>query len=132
MIEVFGKLKLGLRVGGQWFRWSCVVANIEEDGILGMDLLSRLSLRMDGETRRLFFHPQSSTIHCIEQEIIMPDELTEQQRVHIRSILNRWKAVFGKPEFVPGKAVSVEHRIETADSPPIKRGPYRVPHIKQQ
>ena len=66
-IKVFGERLLTLKWRNIEIKWMCVVAEIDGDGVLGMDILSKLNLQMSGHVREMQLH-KSPNIRKINNE----------------------------------------------------------------
>ena len=53
------------------------------------------------------------------------DHLTAEQNADLESLLAEFDDVFSDK---PGRTTLAEHEIHTADAPPIRQAPYRIPH----
>ena len=62
-------------------------------------------------------------------EAVISEELSEEQRGEIRTLLASFADVF---QATPGYTKLCEHRIETGDARPVRLPPYRLPHAHRE
>lgn len=63
---------------------------------------------------------------------MMPTDLCPDQTDALRHLLESFSDIFDISATAMGQALSVTHRIDTGDAPPIRRRPYRVSHAERQ
>ena len=62
-------------------------------------------------------------------EAVISEQLSEEQRGEIRTLLASFADVF---QATPGYTKLCEHRIETGDARPVRLPPYRLPHAHRE
>ena len=104
----------------------CVVAEIDGDGVLGMDILSKINLQMSGHVREMQLHKplniRKINNEKLENNFAIPESLSGTEKEKIQTLLNEYKFSFSSTVFQPGMCEGVVHRIETGSAIPVKRG----------
>ena len=60
-----------------------------------------------------------------EKSYEIADQLTDEQRVELRHLLEQYKDT---PQDKPGRTLAAEHVIDTGTAKPVKLPPYRLPY----
>ena len=109
------------------------MANIENDFILGMDLISCHGLTVDPVHRRSFWSDNTDEERKSNLEIpaLELGHLTDHQRNVAREFLQKHSGMFASGES-SGRTNIVQHRINTGDAQPIHQAPRRLPLAKQE
>ena len=145
-IKTSGETKLTMKCGTQKHDVPVVIADIEVDGILGMDFLQNTNSTIDCEHK--FIQIQGEYIPCIDHHdneqvmAVNQDEVPEHlEDIHARTkhsiddeyhsnvakLLNDYSDVFSKGDHDIGSTDKIHHSIHTTCAAPIRQRPRRHP-----
>ncbi|GFT22371.1 retrovirus-related Pol polyprotein from transposon 17.6 [Trichonephila clavipes] len=110
-IDIHGKLKFKIKFGDTTYQHAVYVADIADPFILGLDFLKEPGFTLDFNKNEL------RSIH---------------EEVTIFKIEHRTENLFDRNSSDIGHTTVTQHRIDTADHPPIKQHPRRLPFAKQE
>ena len=124
-----------------------VVPNLAVSCILGMDFITNLEFRLNTASRRISYKNDGKQFHLIasiselqpcqvcaimhqklEDEIKKVIKKTEIRAEDLRKVLERNINIFATSDADFGKAIGVEHRIDTV-GPPVYTPPRRQPRV---
>ncbi|GFW22938.1 retrovirus-related Pol polyprotein from transposon 17.6 [Trichonephila clavipes] len=126
-IDIHGKLKVKIRFGDTTYQHAVYVADIADPFILGLDFLKEHGFTLDFNKNELRFIHEEVTIFKIEHR-------TEsiRQKSSAERLFQEFEDVFSRNSSDIGHTTVTQHRIDTADHPPIKQHPRRLPFAKQE
>ncbi|GFT76153.1 retrovirus-related Pol polyprotein from transposon 17.6 [Trichonephila clavipes] len=150
-IDIHGKLKVKIRFGDTTYQHAVYVADIADPFILGLDLLKEHGFTLDFNKNELRSIHEEVTIFKIEHrtesirqvtanenitipprtEIIVPGYIGNDKSSAER-LFQEFEDVFSRNSSDIGHTTVTQHRIDTADHPPIKQHPRRLPFAKQE
>ncbi|GFV77256.1 hypothetical protein TNCV_444861 [Trichonephila clavipes] len=160
-IDIHGKLKVKIRFGDTTYQHAVYVADIADPFILGLDFLKEHGFTLDFNKNELrSIHKevtifkikhrtesirQSSNV-CLQKfelalsnspQQLTPDllenvELSPEQKSSAERLFQEFEDVFSRNSSDIGHTTVTQHRIDTADHPPIKQHPRRLPFAKQE
>ena len=141
------KTEVIIEIGTRKVPHTILIADIENEGILGMDvladnqcdiMLSRQFLKINGEKEELLSVNTTKTVSNSDStysETDIPDHLqdlysnsSEHLSEHEKSQLIKYQNSFSKSSHDLGLTSIIEHTINLVpDTRPIKQPPYRLP-----
>ena len=146
-IQVYGETNTTLKIGTESFNMNVVVADIDQDGILGMDFLQDNNSAINCESGLITINGVSiqctntddthkiAEIHQFPMEI--PEHLhdiyertkenTQGYEMEIATLLVKYEDVFSKGDKDIGRTDKVKHSIHTTCLAPIRQCPRRAP-----
>ncbi|GFS96286.1 hypothetical protein TNCV_16531 [Trichonephila clavipes] len=126
-IDIHGKLKVKIRFGDTTYQHAVYVADIADPFILGLDFLKEHGFTLDFNKNELRSIHEEVTIFKIEHR-------TEsiRQKSSAERLFQEFEDVFSRNSSDIGHTTLTQHRIDTADHPPIKQHPRRLPFAKQE
>ena len=140
-LKCCGSLTSEITVGADSLTWTCHVADLPLEGILGVDFLScigwhlrdRLGNAIDEFKICSVKEKENSDIKDLEQRLEESvSNLPDQHKSAILTILKKNSSAFVRHKFVPGQAENVKHHIVLDDARPIRQCPYRVAPTKKE
>ncbi|GFT61666.1 retrovirus-related Pol polyprotein from transposon 412 [Trichonephila clavipes] len=160
-IDIHGKLKVKIRFGDTTYQHAVYVADIADPFILGLDFLKEHGFTLDFNKNELRSIHEEVTIFkikhrtesirqcsnvCLQSSSLLlsnspqqltPDllenvELSPEQKSSAERLFQEFKDVFSRNSSDIGHTTVTQHRIDTADHPPIKQHPRRLPFAKQE
>ncbi|GFV07487.1 hypothetical protein TNCV_1738421 [Trichonephila clavipes] len=150
-IDIHGKLKVKIKFGDATYQHAVYVADIADPFILGLDFLKEHGFTLDFNKNELRSIHEEVTIFKIEHrsepirqvtanenitipprtEIIVPGYIGNDKSSAER-LFQEFEDVFSRNSSDIGHTTVTQHRIDTADHPPIKQHPRRLPFAKQE
>lgn len=145
-IEVFGETSLIMNFSGQEYNVSVVIADIDVDGIIGMDFLQKTNTTIDCDLMTVTV--RGRVIPCANQmgdKLVMvvnkpevPEHLTdiyrrtclsieEEYHSDVVMLLTSYSDVFSQGDHDIGRTDKVKHSIHTTCLAPIRQRPRRHP-----
>ncbi|GFW01229.1 retrovirus-related Pol polyprotein from transposon 412 [Trichonephila clavipes] len=126
-IDIHGKLKVKIQFGDTTYQHAVYVADIADPFILGLDFLKEHGFTLDFNKNELRSIHEEVTIFKIEHR-------TEsiRQKSSAERLFQEFEDVFSRNSSDIGHTTVTQHRIDTADHPPIKQHPRRLPFAKQE
>lgn len=151
-IEVIGVAFLVMKIGTSFHRVKIVVADIEHDGILGMDFLQEKDASIN--CNQMFVRINNEIVSCtdrkgeslksshrtaaVNQLTKVPDHLQdiyertkrsigERHENQIVELLTAYEDVFSKGDHDIGRTDKIQHSIHTTCAAPIRQRPRRPP-----
>ncbi|GFW60701.1 retrovirus-related Pol polyprotein from transposon 412 [Trichonephila clavipes] len=126
-IDIHGKLKVKIRFGDTTYQHAVYVADIADPFILGLDFLKEHGFTLDFNKNELRSIHEEVTIFKIKHR-------TEsiRQKSSAERLFQEFEDVFSRNSSDIGHTTVTQHRIDTADHPPIKQHPRRLPFAKQE
>ncbi|GFX37109.1 retrovirus-related Pol polyprotein from transposon 412 [Trichonephila clavipes] len=121
-VDIHGKLKVKIKFGDTTYQHAVYVADIADPFILGLDFLKEHGFTLDFNKNELRSIHEEVTIFKIKHR-------TESIR---RKTVPEFEDVFSRNSSDIGHTTVTQHRIDTADHPPIKQHPRRLPFAKQE
>ncbi|GFW19896.1 hypothetical protein TNCV_3561991 [Trichonephila clavipes] len=160
-IDIHGKLKVKIKFGDTTYQHAVYVADIADPFILGLDFLKEHGFTLDFNKNELRSIHEEVTIFKIEHRTesirqssnvclqkfelalsnspqqLTPDllenaELSPEQKSSAERLFQEFEDVFSRNSSDIGHTTVTQHRIDTADHPPIKQHPRRLPFAKQE
>ncbi|GFU25503.1 hypothetical protein TNCV_3621031 [Trichonephila clavipes] len=160
-IDIHGKLKVKIQFGDTTYQHAVYVADIADPFILGLDFLKEHGFTLDFNKNELRSIHEEVTIFKIEHRTesirqssnvclqkfelalsnspqqLTPDllenaELSPEQKSSAERLFQEFEDVFSRNSSDIGHTTVTQHRIDTADHPPIKQHPRRLPFAKQE
>ncbi|GFX65296.1 hypothetical protein TNCV_4821861 [Trichonephila clavipes] len=160
-IDIHGKLKVKIKFGDTTYQHAVYVADIADPFILGLDFLKEHGFTLDFNKNELRSIHEEVTIFKIEHrsesirqssnvclqssslllsnspQQLTPDllenaELSPEQKSSAERLFQEFEDVFSRNSSDIGHTTVTQHRIDTADHPPIKQHPRRLPFAKQE
>ncbi|GFX63475.1 retrovirus-related Pol polyprotein from transposon 17.6 [Trichonephila clavipes] len=161
-IDIHGKLKVKIQFGDTTYQHAVYVADIADPFILGLDFLKEHGFTLDfnkNELRSIYEEVtifkiehrtesirQSSNVCLQKFELALsnsPQQLTPdllenvelsplEQKSSAERLFQEFEDVFSRNSSDIGHTTVTQHRIDTADHPPIKQHPRRLPFAKQE
>ncbi|GFX35220.1 hypothetical protein TNCV_100271 [Trichonephila clavipes] len=141
-IDIHGKLKIKIKFGDTTYQHAVYVADIADPFILGLDFLKEHGFTLDFNKNELRSIHEEVTIFKIEHRSesirqLTPDllenaELSPEQKSSAERLFQEFEDVFSRNSSDIGHTTVTQHRIDTADHPPIKQHPRRLPFAKQE
>ncbi|GFW04776.1 retrovirus-related Pol polyprotein from transposon 17.6 [Trichonephila clavipes] len=150
-IDIHGKLKVKIQFGDTTYQHAVYVADIADPFILGLDFLKEHGFTLDFNKNELRSIHEEVTIFKIEHrsepfdslllsnspQQLTPDllenvELSPEQKSSAERLFQEFEDVFSRNSSDIGHTTVTQHRIDTADHPPIKQHPRRLPFAKQE
>ncbi|GFX43578.1 retrovirus-related Pol polyprotein from transposon 412 [Trichonephila clavipes] len=160
-IDIHGKLKVKIRFGDTTYQHAVYVADIADPFILGLDFLKEHGFTLDFNKNELRSIHEEVTIFkikhrtesirqssnvCLQKfelalsnspQQLTPDllenvELSPEQKSSAERLFKNLKTCFSRNSSDIGHTTVTQHRIDTADHPPIKQHPRRLPFAKQE
>lgn len=92
-------------------------------------LLARLEREDEDEGQAAMELPRIESNQDNSPQSSMNEELTEQQRHELETLINEYSSLFSES---PGRTSMVEHVIDTGTANPITQRPYRVPMAQRK
>lgn len=149
-IQVWGTVTLDVTIGRTTCAVKFIVAEIHQDGILGMDVLLDAGSTISCDNMGITFHgehipctgcngqvfePTSADIATVSGAPVHLEDLaqrsstdvTEEDRLKIRNLLDKYQDVFSKGDHDIGRTDRVQHSIHTTCPAPIRQHPRRHP-----
>ena len=146
-IKVYGEADLRMEIGTNQYNMNVVVADIDHDGILGMDFLQSTNssincelgtININGETVQCTDLGEEFKLVIIQQSpIAVPDHLQDiyertKENVpgyqeEIATLLVDYEDVFSRGDHDIGRTDKVKHSIHTTCPAPIRQRPRRSP-----
>ncbi|GFW79739.1 retrovirus-related Pol polyprotein from transposon 17.6 [Trichonephila clavipes] len=126
-IDIHGKLKVKIKFGDTTYQHAVYVADIADPFILGLDILKEHGFTLDFNKNELRTIHEEVTIFKIKHR-------TEsiRQKSSAERLFQEFEDVFSRNSSDIGHTTVTQHRIDTADHPPIKQHPRRLPFAKQE
>lgn len=145
-IEVFGETTLSMQFGTKEHKVAVVIADIEVDGIIGMDFLKATNSTIDCDQMTIRF--QGVVITCTDHHgndlvmLVKPQEVPEHltdiyartkqsidSKYHsdVVNLLQDYSDVFSRGEHDIGCTNKMTHSIHTTCAAPIRQRPRRHP-----
>ncbi|GFV00897.1 retrovirus-related Pol polyprotein from transposon 412 [Trichonephila clavipes] len=126
-IDIHGKLKVKIQFGDTTYQHAVYVADIADPFILGLDFLKEHGFTLDFNKNELRSIHEEVTIFKIEHR-------TEsiRQKSSAERLFQEFEDVFSRNSSDIGHTTVTQHRIDTADHPPIKQHPRHLPFAKQE
>ncbi|GFX78600.1 retrovirus-related Pol polyprotein from transposon 297 [Trichonephila clavipes] len=126
-IDIHGKLKVKIQFGDTTYQHAVYVADIADPFILGLDFLKEHGFTLDFNKNELRSIHEEVTIFKIKHR-------TEsiRQKSSAERLFQEFEHVFSRNSSDIGHTTVTQHRIDTADHPPIKQHPRRLPFAKQE
>ncbi|GFT22330.1 retrovirus-related Pol polyprotein from transposon opus [Trichonephila clavipes] len=160
-IDIHGKLKVKIQFGDTTYQHAVYVADIADPFILGLDFLKEHGFTLDFNKNELRSIHEEVTIFkikhrtesirqssnvCLQKfelalsnspQRLTPDllenaELSLEQKSSAERLFQEFEDVFSRNSSDIGHTTVTQHRIDTADHPPIKQHPRRLPFAKQE
>ncbi|GFU53195.1 retrovirus-related Pol polyprotein from transposon 412 [Trichonephila clavipes] len=160
-IDIHGKLKVKIQFGDTTYQHAVYVADIADPFILGLDFLKEHGFTLDFNKNELRSIHEEVTIFkikhrtesirqssnvCLQKfelalsnspQQLTPDllenaELSPEQKSSAERLFQEFEDVFSRNSSDIGHTTVTQHRIDTADHPPIKQHPRRLPFAKQE
>ena len=63
-LQVHGQTELNIKFGDQWIQHRVIIAEINNDGLIGMDFLMRHHVTIDFSTQKISFNGENVDVHC--------------------------------------------------------------------
>ncbi|GFW04467.1 hypothetical protein TNCV_878361 [Trichonephila clavipes] len=126
-IDIHGKLKVKIKFGDTTYQHAVYVADIADPFILGLDFLKEHGFTLDFNKNELRSIHEEVTIFKIEH---MTESI--RQKSSAERLIQEFEDVFSRNSSDIGHTTVTQHRIDTADHPPIKQHPRRLPFAKQE
>ncbi|GFW23828.1 retrovirus-related Pol polyprotein from transposon 412 [Trichonephila clavipes] len=126
-IDIHGKLKVKIRFGDTTYQHAVYVADIADPFILGLDFLKEHGFTLDFNKNELRSIHEEVTIFKIEHR-----SEPIRQKSSAERLFQEFEDVFSRNSSDIGRTTVTQHRIDTADHPPIKQHPRRLPFAKQE
>ena len=154
-IRVHGESEVDMEIGSTSHRVDVIIADIEQDGILGMDFLQSASARVDCERRTVTIRgeviscsammdnpredvqhievivsqdvPQNVPSHLKDLYAETTTQIDEKHHTEIAQLLQDYGDVFSTGDDDIGRTHMISHSIHTSCSAPIRQGPRRPP-----
>ncbi|GFV82969.1 retrovirus-related Pol polyprotein from transposon 412 [Trichonephila clavipes] len=130
-IDIHGKLKVKIRFGDTTYQHAVYVADIADPFILGLDFLKEHGFTLDFNKNELRSIHEEVTIFKIKHRTesirqLTPDllenaELSPEQKSSAERLFQEFEDVFSRNSSDIGHTTVTQHRIDTADHPPIKQ-----------
>ncbi|KAG8301405.1 hypothetical protein J6590_054326 [Homalodisca vitripennis] len=109
---------------------------LDEDGLLGYDILKRLGVKTDYNTMQMEDNQMinMSNVKVSQSECLIDTaQLNEEERNSIKALYDEFKDVFRYPDQYLTRTDTIKHEIPTDPSqPPINQKPYRIPEAQKQ
>ncbi|GFW76646.1 hypothetical protein TNCV_4943631 [Trichonephila clavipes] len=147
-IDIHGKLKVKIQFGDTTYQHAVYVADIADPFILGLDFLKEHGFTLDFNKNELRSIHEEVTIFKIEHRTESIRQVTANENITIpprtkiivpgyieklrRKTVQEFEDVFSRNSSDIGHTTVTQHRIDTADHPPIKQHPRRLPFAKQE
>ncbi|GFW16610.1 retrovirus-related Pol polyprotein from transposon 412 [Trichonephila clavipes] len=160
-IDIHGKLRVKIKFGDATYQHAVYVADIADPFILGLDFLKEHGFTLDFNKNELRSIHEEVTIFkikhrtesirqssnvCLQSSSLLlsnspqqltPDllenaELSPEQKSSAERLFQEFEDVFSRNSSDIGHTTVTQHRIDTADHPPIKQHPRRLPFAKQE
>ncbi|GFX64880.1 retrovirus-related Pol polyprotein from transposon 412 [Trichonephila clavipes] len=126
-IDIHGKLKVKIKFGDATYQHAVYVADIADPFILGLDFLKEHGFTLDFNKNELRSIHEEVTIFKIEHR-----SESIRQKSSAERLFQEFEDVFSRNGSDIGHTTVTQHRIDTADHPPIKQHPRRLPFAKQE
>ncbi|GFY12392.1 hypothetical protein TNCV_284951 [Trichonephila clavipes] len=126
-IDIHGKLKVKIKFGDTTYQHAVYVADIADPFILGLDFLKEHGFTLDFNKNELRSIHEEVTIFKIEHR-----SESIRQKSSAERPFQEFEDVFSRNSSDIGHTTVTQHRIDTADHPPIKQHPRRLPFAKQE
>ncbi|GFY18717.1 retrovirus-related Pol polyprotein from transposon 412 [Trichonephila clavipes] len=126
-IDIHGKLKVKIKFGDATYQHAVYVADIADPFILGLDFLKEHGFTLDFNKNELRSIHEEVTIFKIEHR-----SEPIRQKSSAERLFQEFEDVFSRNSSDIGHTTVTQHRIDTADHPPIKQHPRRLPFAKQE
>ncbi|GFW45177.1 hypothetical protein TNCV_716791 [Trichonephila clavipes] len=126
-IDIHGKLKVKIKFGDATYQHAVYVADIADPFILGLDFLKEHGFTLDFNKNELRSIHEEVTIFKIEHR-----SESIRQKSSAERLFQEFEDVFSRNSSDIGHTTVTQHRIDTADHPPIKQHPRRLPFAKQE
>ncbi|GFV82332.1 retrovirus-related Pol polyprotein from transposon 17.6 [Trichonephila clavipes] len=126
-IDIHGKLKVKIQFGDTTYQHAVYVADIADPFILGLDFLKEHGFTLDFNKNELRSIHEEVTIFKIEHR-----SEPIRQKSSAERLFQEFEDVFSRNSSDIGHTTVTQHRIDTADHPPIKQHPRRLPFAKQE
>ncbi|GFX16047.1 retrovirus-related Pol polyprotein from transposon 412 [Trichonephila clavipes] len=138
-IDIHGKLKVKIKFGDATYQHAVYVADIADPFILGLDFLKEHGFTLDFNKNELRSIHEEVTIFKIEHsewiansfDASGPFQKNYPEKLR-RKTVPKFEDVFSRNSSDIGHTTVTQHRIDTADHPPIKQHPRRLPFAKQE
>ncbi|KAG8287427.1 hypothetical protein J6590_037686 [Homalodisca vitripennis] len=109
---------------------------LDEDGLLGYDILKRLGVKIDYNTIQMEVDNQMINMNNVKVSqsecLIDTAQLNEEERNSIKALYDEFKDVFRYPDQYLTCTDTIEHEIPTDPSQPaINQKPYRLPEAQK-
>ncbi|GFY03647.1 hypothetical protein TNCV_3092731 [Trichonephila clavipes] len=160
-IDIHGKLKVKIRFGDTTYQHAVYVADIADPFILGLDFLKEHGFTLDFNKNELRSIHEEVTIFkikhrtesirqssnvclqkfelapiqlasTVDSDLLENAELSPEQKSSAERLFQEFEDVFSRNSSDIGHTTVTQHRIDTADHPPIKQHPRRLPFAKQE
>ncbi|GFX31590.1 retrovirus-related Pol polyprotein from transposon 412 [Trichonephila clavipes] len=150
-IDIHGKLKVKIKFGDATYQHAVYVADIADPFILGLDFLkehgftltstrtnyvpyTKKSLYSKLNTGQNLFDSLllSNSPQQLTPDLLENAELSPEQKSSAERLFQEFEDVFSRNSNDIGHTTVTQHRIDTADHPPIKQHPRRLPFAKQE
>ena len=145
-IETYGETTLTMRFGTQEYDVLVIIADIEVDGILGMDFLQKsnttidcdkMSLTIQGEVIPCTNHSEDRNVMMINDNDVpeylkdiyarTKQSIDEEYHQDVATLLNEYSDVFSQGDHDIGRTDKIKHSIHTTCAAPIRQRPRRHP-----
>ncbi|GFW77905.1 retrovirus-related Pol polyprotein from transposon 412 [Trichonephila clavipes] len=138
-IDIHGKLRVKIKFGDATYQHAVYVADIADPFILGLDFLKEHGFTLDFNKNELRSIHEEVTIFKIEHsewiansfDASGPFQKNYPEKLR-RKTVQEFEDVFSRNSSDIGHTTVTQHRIDTADHPPIKQHPRRLPFAKQE
>ncbi|GFV88693.1 retrovirus-related Pol polyprotein from transposon 17.6 [Trichonephila clavipes] len=143
-IDIHGKLKVKIKFGDTTYQHAVYVADIADPFILGLDFLKEHCFTLDFNKNELRSIHEEVTIFKIEHrtesirqiansfDASGPFQKNYPEKLRRKRLFQEFEDVFSRNSSDIGHTTVTQHRIDTADHPPIKQHPRRLPFAKQE
>ena len=147
-IKVYGEAMISITIGEKMYDCMVIVAEIEQDAILGMDFLHKnnasincdhMTIQMNGQVIQCTSGGDVTQITAITEDLeSVPAHLSQmyeeatanidkEHHEKIRALLNNHSDVFSQGDHDIGRTTMIQHSIHTTCPAPIRQHPRRPP-----
>ena len=147
-IKVYGEAMISITIGEKMYDCMVIVAEIEQDAILGMDFLHKnnasincdhMTIQMNGQVIQCTSGGDVTQITAITEDLeSVPAHLSQmyeeatanidkEHHEKIRALLNNHSDVFSQGDHDIGRTTMIKHSIHTTCPAPIRQHPRRPP-----